>query len=92
LTGIGHTLTTASVKPPPGRQIDEGKAKESTDEASHPEDRTFREEEDGPWYFGKAKEEFNRRRNGGDVNRGRGEEEDPIQVWISFIHQFPGSN
>ncbi|KIM40271.1 hypothetical protein M413DRAFT_446444 [Hebeloma cylindrosporum] len=66
------------VKPPPGRQIDEAKAKESIEEASHSDDRAFRDEEDGPWYFGKAKEEFNRRRNG-DANRGRGEEEDPIQ-------------
>lgn len=73
------------MKPPPGKQIDEGKAKEGIEQAP-PDDRTFREEEDGPWYFGKAKEEFKRRQNGGDANRGRGEEEDPIQVWISFIY------
>jgi SEL1 protein len=74
------------VKPPPGKQIDEGKSKESIDDSSHHDDRAFQEEEDGPWYFGKAKEEFNRRRNEENLNRGRGEEEDPIQVW-NFINR-----
>ena len=37
------------------------------------------EEEDGPWYFGKAKEEFYKRLRQAGNDR-RGEEEDPIQV------------
>ncbi|PPQ88450.1 hypothetical protein CVT25_011576 [Psilocybe cyanescens] len=63
-------------KPVQGKQIEEGKQKPGDQEALPDDD--FREEEDGPWYFGKAKEEFQRR--GGQVaNPRRGEEEDPIQ-------------
>ncbi|KAF9565588.1 HCP-like protein [Agrocybe pediades] len=65
-----------SVKPTEGKQIDEGKPTAESEEV--PQDETFREEEDGPWYFGKAKEEF-QRRGGQAPARRRGEEEDPIQ-------------
>lgn len=40
------------------------------------------EEEDGPWYFGKAKEEFHKRRR--QAGNARKEEEDPIQVRADF--------
>ncbi|TFK26490.1 HCP-like protein [Coprinopsis marcescibilis] len=38
-----------------------------------------REEEEGPWYFGRAKEEFRRRNRGNQPTTPSREEEDPIQ-------------
>ncbi|TFK44877.1 hypothetical protein BDQ12DRAFT_40330 [Crucibulum laeve] len=62
-----------------GREIEDGKLKDaSADKMAKEEDRGYVEDEsDGPWYFGKAKEEFHRRR--GQVPQGRRGEEDPIQ-------------
>ncbi|KAF8967950.1 hypothetical protein BDZ97DRAFT_1802104 [Flammula alnicola] len=65
------------VKPTQGRQIEENKKNGGIEERPRDEDNF--QEEDGPWYFGKAKEEFNRRRDGQAVHGRRGEEEDPIQ-------------
>lgn len=72
-------------KPPRGRQIEEGKQNGGIEERPRErEEEYFREEEDGPWYFGKAKEEFNKRRDGQAVDGRRRDDEDPIQVG-SFI-------
>lgn len=54
----------------------------------------YLEEEDGPWYFGRAKEEFHRRKsNPPPVRQG---EEDPIQVrvvvaWSKLTSNFEHS-
>ena len=59
-----------------GRLLENGQKAEAAHEGAPAE---HHEEEDGPWYFGKAKEEFYKRlRQAG--NERRGEEEDPIQV------------
>jgi hypothetical protein len=44
-----------------------------------------REDEDGPWYFGKAKEEFHRRRGQGRMSQ---IEEDPIKVLFCSTEYF----
>jgi len=67
------------VKQTQGQQIDDGKQNAGTEEGAQDEDHGYREEEDGPWYFGKAKEEFRRRSGQKMAARHRGEEEDPIQ-------------
>ena len=36
--------------------------------------------DEGPWYLGKARDEFNRRRRGHDQERAAQDEEDPVQV------------
>lgn len=74
-------LSTAfSPKSGEPRELDEGKQRAATEEGLQ-EERAHVEEEDGPWYFGKAKEEFHRRRS--EPRSGR-EEEDPIQA--SYDH------
>lgn len=41
------------------------------------------EKDDGPWYLGKAKEEFHRRRRGQEGGKQeRVGEEDPVQVGV----------
>lgn len=57
------------------RELGEGTQGETTEDGMQEEERVHVEEEDGPWYFGKAKEEFHRRRS-----EPRRDEEDPIQV------------
>lgn len=57
------------------RLLENGPKPEAADEDAPAE---HHEEEDGPWYFGKAKEEFHKRR--GQAGNARREEEDPIQV------------
>jgi SEL1 protein len=59
-----------------GRLLENGQKAEGAHEGAPVE---HHEEEDGPWYFGKAKEEFYKRLSQGGNDR-RGEEEDPIQV------------
>ncbi|KJA28931.1 hypothetical protein HYPSUDRAFT_33390 [Hypholoma sublateritium FD-334 SS-4] len=66
------------VAKPRGRQIDEKKENVGIEEHAQ-EDDQIHEEEDGPWYFGKAKEEFNKRRDGQAVDGRRRDDEDPIQ-------------
>lgn len=61
------------------RKLDEGVSQKGSSEISGEQERIHYEEEEGPWYMGKAKEEFHRRRTGQPEGR-RGEEEDPIQV------------
>lgn len=81
-----YVLLKASIlaKPTQGKQIEERKQATSGEQVI---DDEYREEEDGPWYFGKAKEEF-QRRSGQITNprRRRGEEEDPIQVRSLRVH------
>jgi SEL1 protein len=48
------------------------------------DDHTF--EDDGPWYMGKARDEFNRRMRGAGVP---GDDEDPIQVHNPSGLPFP---
>ncbi|KIY50282.1 HCP-like protein [Fistulina hepatica ATCC 64428] len=45
-----------------------------------------RQEDDGPWYMGKAREEYQRKRGHATVNEIRGENEDPIQ-WARDRHE-----
>jgi SEL1 protein len=66
-------------KAPAGKQIDENKQGSVSDERSHEREQERDYEEDGPWYFGKAKEEFNRRRDNQASQGRRADEEDPIQ-------------
>lgn len=58
------------------KELDEGSRQESSPETFDNEPDV--DDQDGPWYMGKAREEFYRRR-GGQMAR-REEEEDPIQV------------
>ena len=67
-----------------GRLLENGPKPETADEGTLAE---HHEEEDGPWYFGKAKEEFHKRRRQAG-NARRGEEEDPIQVRYYFRSTF----
>ncbi|KAF5383420.1 hypothetical protein D9757_006125 [Collybiopsis confluens] len=50
----------------------------STETVSQPQEPVYSEEE-GPWYMGKARDEFHRKRNGQGRRGAGGEEEDPIQ-------------
>jgi hypothetical protein len=56
----------------------EGAQEEAVDSAGSGEDAggVAGDDEDGPWYLGRAREEFHRRRRGQPA----GEEEDPIEV------------
>jgi len=65
-----------------GRLLENGQKPEGVDDTP----TEHHEEEDGPWYFGKAKEEFHKRRTqAGNARRG---EEDPIQVCVFFFLIF----
>jgi SEL1 protein len=67
-----------------GRELD-GTTDESGDGTATAEDEPLVEEDDGPWYMGKAKEQFQKRRRG--HSKTRDEEEDPIQV--NIFHSRP---
>lgn len=52
------------------------------------EDLTF--EDDGPWYMGKARDEFNRRMRDAAVP---GDDEDPVQVYnLQMLFLLPQTN
>ncbi|KAF8070762.1 hypothetical protein FPV67DRAFT_1488642 [Lyophyllum atratum] len=72
-----ESSVTASSKATEGRQL-EG---EQEDEKARQDDqvREHFEEEDGPWYLGKAKEEFHKRRTAQQPPKPPSGEEDPIQ-------------
>jgi hypothetical protein len=74
-------LVAASPKNGESRELDGG-PNDGTNEVDEGEsDIGGSNEEDGPWYMGKAKEEFHKRRRGSlDHARPPGEEEDPIEV------------
>lgn len=64
---------------PAGREIESGRDDE-LEQSSPAEKADYVDEyEDGPWYLGKARDEFNRRRRGQDVGQ-LGQEDDPVQV------------
>ncbi|KAI0359680.1 HCP-like protein [Trametes cingulata] len=58
---------------PDTREIDGGR------ENGQPALEEGEELDDGPWYMGKARDEFNRRRRGHDPERVARDEEDPVQ-------------
>ncbi|PCH35634.1 HCP-like protein [Wolfiporia cocos MD-104 SS10] len=59
------------------REIEGNKEDEAGKSRERSDDRD--DHEDGPWYFGKAKEEFNRRRRGQDIDQVNQEDDDPVQ-------------
>lgn len=62
-----------------GLELD-GASEGNIHETAKPDDDSVFEDDDGPWYIGKAKEQFHsRRRVHGNV-KVREEEDDPIQV------------
>ena len=60
-------------------EIDEGSKTAVGKTAQSADEEPYTEEEDGPWYPGRAKEEFNRRRRGQNAEAAS-EEDDPVQV------------
>ncbi|RDB24755.1 Protein sel-1 1 [Hypsizygus marmoreus] len=66
-------------KPTEGREL-EGKREDVVGDKKPRKDegREYLEDEEGPWYLGKAKEDFRKRRNG-QLSKRPTEEEDPIQ-------------
>lgn len=72
-------LSNGLVAHPAKKQLDDGQHHEGSEDK---EDVNDQEDEGGPWYFGKAKEEFHKRRGGQTHGGRRGEEEDPIQVCL----------
>ncbi|EGO00684.1 hypothetical protein SERLA73DRAFT_105051 [Serpula lacrymans var. lacrymans S7.3] len=61
-----------------GRELDGSPENDQPGQETESNEKAADEpEEDGPWYFGKAKEEFHRRRRGQDARAN--EEEDPVQ-------------
>jgi len=62
-----------------GRELEEGNQESNKFETVSGEEERSSYEEEGPWYLGKAREEFHKRRHG-QLGGRRGEEEDPIQV------------
>jgi len=48
------------------------------------------EEEDGQWYLGRAKEEFQRRRRNRNAAQPQGQDEDLLEVWDIFSFQALG--
>lgn len=67
-------------RPGEGRELDGTQEEVHDGHLGGDEERGIVEEDEGPWYMGKAREEFHRRRRGKDAGRPGGEEEDPIQV------------
>lgn len=67
-----------------GRQVDDGRQKDGISDAKSDKDEEhiYLEDADGPWYLGKAKEEFHKRRSQPVPNR---QEEDPIQVCPYYL-------
>lgn len=87
---VGHTQSICSSSDTYGstdpdqitgrRELDEGPA---TTGGSTPEaDEDPLVEDDGPWYMGKAREEFNRRMRDAGVP---GDDEDPVQVCATCL-------
>ena len=76
-------MTDTFVPGPVHREIDEGKVPPGKTAQSRDEGH-YAEEEDGPWYPGRAREEFNRRRRGKNVEP-VSQEEDPVQVCPDLI-------
>jgi hypothetical protein len=62
-----------------GLELD-GTSEGNIHETAKPDDDSVFEDDDGPWYIGKAKEQFHSRRWGHGNVKVREEEDDPIQV------------
>ncbi|KAJ7668547.1 hypothetical protein DFH06DRAFT_1182031 [Mycena polygramma] len=58
------------------RSLDTGTDKDTSEDPVLEQERAYLDEEDGPWYIGKAREEFRKRKDSQSAPR---EEEDPIQ-------------
>jgi SEL1 protein len=67
-----------------GRELDAGKQTDGAETAVVGDNRAVLDDmdDDGPWYLGKAKDEYKRKRNQDDAKRR--EDEDPIQVGFLF--------
>ena len=78
-----------------GRELDDGwKQKEGTSlDAGNGDEERYSDEDAETWYIGKAKEDFNKRRNGQRLtDRQRVGEEDPIEVCdphVNVINSYP---
>ncbi|KAJ7188635.1 hypothetical protein C8R46DRAFT_1055361 [Mycena filopes] len=57
------------------RSLDDGSEPDSSGDPALEQDRTYADEEDGPWYIGKARDEFRKRKD----SKAPREDEDPIQ-------------
>ncbi|KAJ6611281.1 HCP-like protein [Mycena sp. CBHHK59/15] len=68
-------VTSSPPKTPDVRALDTGAEQDTSEDPALEQERTYYGEEDGPWYLGKARDEF-RRRTGSQPAR---EEDDPIQ-------------
>ncbi|KAH9922080.1 HCP-like protein [Fomitopsis serialis] len=66
--------------PPQGRTVEGGEETDNTQAAAGEPVGEIDEYEDGPWYIGKAREEFNKRKkNGQNVDRVRQDDDDPVK-------------
>ncbi|KAJ6593532.1 HCP-like protein [Mycena capillaripes] len=73
------TLDDEELSPPKSadiRSLDKGADKDTAEDPVLEQERTYLDEEDGPWYMGKAKEEFRKRKDSQAALR---EDEDPVQ-------------
>ncbi|KAJ7287246.1 hypothetical protein C8J57DRAFT_1167285 [Mycena rebaudengoi] len=59
------------------RALDTGSEKDPSEDPALEQERGYLDDEDGPWYMGKAREEFRRRK--GSPSQETREDEDPIQ-------------
>lgn len=78
----------ATVLSPPRaevRELEERREQDSTGHTQSEPERQYHEDDESPWYLGKAKDEFRRRRSGqhGGVQE---DEDDPIQV--KYNHSY----
>jgi SEL1 protein len=73
------SLANAGNRNGEGRELDAGKQADGSEPKSDNNAVVDDTEDDGPWYLGKAKEEYKRKRGQQDTARPR-EDEDPIQV------------
>jgi len=60
------------------REIESAESPETAPQAAREQVEEPEEYEDGPWYIGKARDEFNRRLSGGNVER-LAQDDDPVQ-------------
>ncbi|KAH9941922.1 HCP-like protein [Amylocystis lapponica] len=63
---------------PEGREIEGGQGREPQSQTAKEPSEDAEEYEDGPWYMGKARDEFNRRRKGQNLEQ-LAQEDDPVQ-------------
>ena len=85
-----YAMIIAALKRGESRELDSGKNSEEHMDGSQPEESGMEvEEEEGQWYLGRAREEFQRRRlNGNAANQHKFEEEDPIEVSLFVCSKF----